>query len=234
MGLCHPFPRLTARPSVSFTANSLYKDTRWQPSDQKPGLRPVGAGQEHVSRAERSEVGHLRKQPGARLAAAHPDSRRPRAILDWNPRGEGGMNGQRSRKFNGESEMKYPQSAKLRTLLAACGVALLAATASAPVQAAGKVILALDPPTADTNLFWNGTGERLPCFQGLVGHDPITGKYNNSEIGRVMVRERRVHRMDLSPEEERGISFRLGTGHRSRRRAQLRAHHRPGQHDQLD
>ena len=78
--------------------------------------------------------------------------------------------------------MKYPQFSKLRTLLAAGTVALLAATASAPVQAAGKVILALDPPTADTNLFWNGTGERLPCFQALVGHDPITGKYDNSEL----------------------------------------------------
>ena len=78
--------------------------------------------------------------------------------------------------------MKYPQSSKLRAFLAACGVALLAATASAPVQAAGRVVLALDPPTADTNLFWNGTGERLPCFQALVGHDPITGKYNNSEL----------------------------------------------------
>ena len=78
--------------------------------------------------------------------------------------------------------MKYSRNSKLTSLLAVAGAALLAATVSVHVQAAGKVILALDPPTAQTNLFWNGTGERLPGFQGLVGHDPITGKYNNSEL----------------------------------------------------
>ena len=66
--------------------------------------------------------------------------------------------------------------------MAGAGAALLAATMSTSVQAADRVVLALDPPTAETNLFWNGTGERLPCFQALVGHDPITGKYNNSEL----------------------------------------------------
>ena len=78
--------------------------------------------------------------------------------------------------------MKPMQFLKLEATAAGAGVALAAVIMSATAQAADKVVLALDPPTAETNLFWNGTGERLPCFQGLVGHDPITGKYNNSEL----------------------------------------------------
>ena len=76
--------------------------------------------------------------------------------------------------------MNSMQFLKSETIALVAGLALVAATLSAPVQAADKVVLALDPPTAETNLFWNGTGERLPCFQALVGHDPITGKYDNS------------------------------------------------------
>ena len=71
---------------------------------------------------------------------------------------------------------------KSKSIATGAGLALMAATMSVTVQAADKVVLALDPPTAETNLFWNGTGERLPCFQALVGHDPITGKYDNSEL----------------------------------------------------
>ena len=78
--------------------------------------------------------------------------------------------------------MKPMQALKSGATAAGAGVALAATVMSAPIHAANKVVLALDPPTAETNLFWNGTGERLPNFQSLVGHDPITGKYDTSEL----------------------------------------------------
>lgn len=72
----------------------------------------------------------------------------------------------------------------VRQKLAAISAAalLILAGLSAPARAADTLVVAMDPPTAETNLFWNGTGERMPSFQALVGHDPVTGKYDNSEL----------------------------------------------------
>lgn len=30
-------------------------------------------------------------------------------------------------------------------------------------------MIALDPPTVETNLFWQGIGEKMPSMYGLVG-----------------------------------------------------------------
>jgi peptide/nickel transport system substrate-binding protein len=51
-----------------------------------------------------------------------------------------------------------------------------------PAGAVDRVVIALDPPLADTNLFWGGVGERLPALQALIGNDPETGAYDNSEL----------------------------------------------------
>ena len=45
-----------------------------------------------------------------------------------------------------------------------------------------RVVIALDPPTVESNLFWHGIGERMPSMYALVGQDPITGEYDNSEL----------------------------------------------------
>jgi peptide/nickel transport system substrate-binding protein len=59
------------------------------------------------------------------------------------------------------------------------GAALVPAAAEAPVQ---RVVVALDPPTTDTNFFWTGIGERMANMQALVGQDAETGRYDNSEL----------------------------------------------------
>ncbi|WP_227270470.1 ABC transporter substrate-binding protein [Roseobacter weihaiensis] len=60
--------------------------------------------------------------------------------------------------------------------------AVLALCMSTSTFAGDRVIFATTVPQNESNLFWGGTGERLPSFQALVGHDPITGKYDNSEL----------------------------------------------------
>lgn len=53
---------------------------------------------------------------------------------------------------------------------------------SSSAYAAERVVVAMTVPQNESNLFWGGTGERMPSFQALVGHDHVTGKYNNSEL----------------------------------------------------
>lgn len=46
-----------------------------------------------------------------------------------------------------------------------------------------KVVIALSPLGADSNLYWTTTGAFiLPSMQTLVGNDPETGKYDNSQL----------------------------------------------------
>ncbi len=46
-----------------------------------------------------------------------------------------------------------------------------------------KVVIAVSPLGADSNLYWTTTGAFiLPSFQTLVGNDPATGKYDNSQL----------------------------------------------------
>lgn len=65
---------------------------------------------------------------------------------------------------------------------ATASITVLTLCSAAPAYAAERVVVAMGVPQNESNLFWGGTGERLPSFQALVGHDPITGKYDNSEL----------------------------------------------------
>ncbi len=64
------------------------------------------------------------------------------------------------------------------------GTTMLAAPGA--VQAAGtdqKVVVAVSPLGADSNLYWTTTGAFIfPSMQTLVGNDPVTGKYDNSQL----------------------------------------------------
>jgi peptide/nickel transport system substrate-binding protein len=50
--------------------------------------------------------------------------------------------------------------------------------------AAERLIVALDPPTMETNRFWGTDGATglLPSHEMLVGNDPLTGAYDNSAL----------------------------------------------------
>ena len=49
-------------------------------------------------------------------------------------------------------------------------------------SAADRVIFAVDPIQTETNIFWEGVGDRVPGAQALIGHDPMTGEYTNNEL----------------------------------------------------
>ena len=74
-------------------------------------------------------------------------------------------------------------AARLRNSSVGGTLALLVVAFAGPA-AADRVVVAIDPPTAETNLFWNGIGERMRSLQALVGHDPVSGAYDNSELAR--------------------------------------------------
>ena len=66
--------------------------------------------------------------------------------------------------------------------LALGAVALLVA---GPVQAAERLVIAIDPPTTETNRFWvtsGGFGGIDPAFQRLIGNDLKTGAYDTSGL----------------------------------------------------
>ncbi len=75
------------------------------------------------------------------------------------------------------------------TRRALAGVAALAIIATlglpAVAQTADRVVIALDPPSTETNRFWTtsgGFGGIDPAFERLVGNDPVTGAYDNSGL----------------------------------------------------
>lgn len=67
------------------------------------------------------------------------------------------------------------------TARAVCMAALLGSTSMAMAQ---TVTIAMTPPSVETNRYWNTPGDfnLAPSMQGLVGHDPVTGKYDNSGL----------------------------------------------------
>ena len=66
----------------------------------------------------------------------------------------------------------------------ALSLAILLGSATA-VAAAERVVVAMDPPTVEQNLFWmSGPGEPLPWMQSLVGNDPVTGAYDDSGLAK--------------------------------------------------
>ncbi len=67
------------------------------------------------------------------------------------------------------------------SMCAAPALGLLLAVASAAAQ--DRVVIAIDPPSDETNLFWMTTGAfMLPWAQGLVGEDAATGEYDQSGL----------------------------------------------------
>lgn len=77
--------------------------------------------------------------------------------------------------------MRFRESSKMFGKSAITG-ALVALYMTTAAYSAERVVFATTVPQNESNLFWGGTGERLPSFQALVGHDPVTGKYDNSEL----------------------------------------------------
>jgi peptide/nickel transport system substrate-binding protein len=77
------------------------------------------------------------------------------------------------------------KTSALATALLA-GVVLGAAPAGAPAQAqtVDRLVIAVDPPAGDTNLFWASSGDQtlFLALSPLVGNDPVTGAYNNDGV----------------------------------------------------
>lgn len=66
------------------------------------------------------------------------------------------------------------------TLLAST---LLGGAVAGTAAAQDRVVVAVSPLGADSNLYWTTTGAFiLPSLQTLVGQDPATGKYDNSQL----------------------------------------------------
>ncbi|HEX2218871.1 MAG TPA: ABC transporter substrate-binding protein [Gemmatimonadales bacterium] len=61
------------------------------------------------------------------------------------------------------------------------GAALPAAAQDVPVQ---RLVIAVDPPAGDTNLFWATSADvtMFPALPRLVGNDPVTGEYNDDGL----------------------------------------------------
>jgi peptide/nickel transport system substrate-binding protein len=62
------------------------------------------------------------------------------------------------------------------------GLAMIAATPAL----AERIVLVADPPANESNRFWETSGSHSlkPAMQTLVGHDPVTGEYDDSAIAR--------------------------------------------------
>ncbi|MFK7859167.1 MAG: ABC transporter substrate-binding protein [Granulosicoccus sp.] len=77
-------------------------------------------------------------------------------------------------------------NSKPRQLLAAAllaGSTLVMSGFANTAVAQEKVVIAVSPLGADSNLYWTTTGAFiLPSMQTLVGNDPETGKYDNSQL----------------------------------------------------
>ncbi|TNJ43272.1 ABC transporter substrate-binding protein [Phaeobacter sp. B1627] len=79
------------------------------------------------------------------------------------------------------SKLKFRLSSTLTSALLA-GSILSGATVGA-AAAQDKVVVAVSPLGADSNLYWTTTGAFImPSFQTLVGQDPVSGKYDNSQL----------------------------------------------------
>lgn len=65
---------------------------------------------------------------------------------------------------------------------AGLGLAVLMGTTS--LVMAQTVTIAMNPPSVETNRYWNTPSDFNlgPSMQGLVGHDPVTGAYDNSGL----------------------------------------------------
>lgn len=80
--------------------------------------------------------------------------------------------------------MSFVKRRPLQRVLA--GVAILVVFAAVgqagPADATQRVIIAWDPPTAESNLFWDRVADRYPGMQSLVGQDAFNGAYDDSGL----------------------------------------------------
>jgi len=82
--------------------------------------------------------------------------------------------------------MRYDNRRKTLALALLAGVVLCAAPVGAPAQAQAvdRLVIAVDPPAGDTNLFWASSGDQtlFLALSPLVGNDPVTGAYNDDGV----------------------------------------------------
>ena len=65
------------------------------------------------------------------------------------------------------------------------GAAVLVGATAGAAAATERLVIAMSPPSVESNLIWvAGIAERLPFLQSLVGNDPVTGAYDNSQLAR--------------------------------------------------
>lgn len=84
--------------------------------------------------------------------------------------------------FHTVSKSRFAPARTLAALLLA-GTVLGGAGLNSAAMAQEKVVIAVSPLGADSNLYWTTTGAFiLPSMQTLVGNDPVTGKYDNSQL----------------------------------------------------
>ncbi|MDD7972761.1 ABC transporter substrate-binding protein [Roseinatronobacter alkalisoli] len=64
------------------------------------------------------------------------------------------------------------------------GVSLAVLLGTTVLTSAQTITVAMSPPSVETNRYWNTPGDFNlgPAMQGLVGHDPVTGMYDNSGL----------------------------------------------------
>lgn len=84
--------------------------------------------------------------------------------------------------FNKDSKLRFAPKRMLAAALLA-GTILGGTGLNSAAVAQEKVVIAVSPLGADSNLYWTTTGAFiLPSMQTLVGNDPETGKYDNSQL----------------------------------------------------
>ncbi len=80
---------------------------------------------------------------------------------------------------------RMPAAPRAAAPLPVLTLLLTALVVGSPVVAeTGRVVVAISPPSAETNLYWATPGDfsLQPSMQSLVGHDPETGIYDNSAL----------------------------------------------------
>ena len=84
--------------------------------------------------------------------------------------------------FHTDTRLRLAPKRMLAAALLA-GTILGGAGLNGAAVAQEKVVIAVSPLGADSNLYWTTTGAFiLPSMQTLVGNDPQTGKYDNSQL----------------------------------------------------
>ncbi len=76
------------------------------------------------------------------------------------------------------------RTGRLRKAAALVLGATLALGITAPAALAERLVIVMDPPSAETNRFWETSGDLAlgPAMQTLVGNDPRTGEFDNSGL----------------------------------------------------